>query len=77
MPRLIFFLVYFFTMTPAFIATLWVLEKLHLPGRRAISVRYYRALCAVLRVRIRVVGTPMRDTPTLILSNHISWLTSR
>jgi lyso-ornithine lipid O-acyltransferase len=74
MPRLIFFLVYFFTMTPTFIATLWVLEKLHLPGRRAMSVRYYRALCAVLRVRIRVVGTPMRDTPTLILSNHISWL---
>lgn len=74
MPRLIFFLVYFFTMTPAFIATLWVLEKLRLPGRRAISVRYYRALCAVLRVRIRVVGTPMRDTPTLILSNHVSWL---
>jgi 1-acyl-sn-glycerol-3-phosphate acyltransferase len=74
MPRLIFFLVYFFTMTPAFIVTLWVLEKLRLPGRRAISVRYYRALCAVLRVRIRVVGTPMRDTPTLILSNHVSWL---
>ena len=74
MPRLIFFLVYFFTMTPAFIATLWVLEKLRLPGRRTISVRYYRTLCAVLRVRIRVVGTPMRDTPTLILSNHVSWL---
>jgi lyso-ornithine lipid O-acyltransferase len=74
MPRLIFFLVVFFTMTPAFIATLWVLEELRLPGRRAISVRYYRALCAVLRVRIRVVGTPMRDIPTLILSNHVSWL---
>ncbi len=74
MPRLIFFLVVFFTTTPAFIATLWVLEKLRLPGRRAISVRYYRTLCAVLRVRIRVVGTPIRDTPTLILSNHVSWL---
>jgi len=74
MPRLIFFLVVFFTMTPAFIATLWVLEKLRLPGRRAISVRYYRALCAVLRVRIRVVDAPMRDIPTLILSNHVSWL---
>jgi 1-acyl-sn-glycerol-3-phosphate acyltransferase len=74
MPRLISFLVVFFTMTPAFIATLWVLEKLHLPGRRAISVRYYRALCAFLRVRIHVLGTPMRDQPTLILSNHVSWL---
>ena len=74
MSRLIFFLIYFFTVTPAFIATLWVLENLHLPGRRSISVRYYRALCAFLRVRIHVVGTPIRDKPTLILSNHVSWL---
>ena len=74
MPRLIYFLVYFFTVTPTFIATLWVLETLRLPGRRAISVRYYRALCGFLRVRINVVGTPMRDHPTLILSNHVSWL---
>ena len=49
MPRLIFFLVVFFTMTPAFIATLWVLEKLRLPGRRAISVR--RLTAATLRER--------------------------
>jgi lyso-ornithine lipid O-acyltransferase len=74
MPRLICFLVYFFSVTPAFIATLWVLEKLHLPGRRPISLRYYRALCAFLRVRIHIVGTPIRDRPTLILSNHVSWL---
>ena len=74
MPRLIFFIAYFFTVTPTFIATLWVLEKLRLPGRRAISVRYYRALCAVLRVHIRVVGMPMRNGPTLILANHVSWL---
>jgi 1-acyl-sn-glycerol-3-phosphate acyltransferase len=74
MPRLLGFLIVFFTMTPAFIATLYVLEKLRLPGRRAISIRYYRTLCAVLRVRIRVIGTPMRGRPTLILSNHVSWL---
>ena len=74
MLRLIYFLVVFFTMTPAFIATLWVLEKLRLPGQRTLSLRYYRTLCAVLRVRIRVVGTPLRDRPTLILSNHVSWL---
>lgn len=74
MPRLFFFTVYFFTVTPAFIAMLWLLQKLHLPGRRPISVRYYKALCAFLRVHIRVVGVPSRDTPTLILANHVSWL---
>ncbi len=74
MPRLIFFIAYFFTVTPTFIATLWVLEKLRLPGRRMISVRYYRALCSILRVHIRVIGTPMREKPTLVLANHVSWL---
>jgi 1-acyl-sn-glycerol-3-phosphate acyltransferase len=74
MPRLIYFVCVFFTMTPAFIATLWVLDKLQLPGQRAISLRYYRVLCAVLRVRIHVVGMALRDRPTLILSNHVSWL---
>jgi len=74
MPRLVFFTIYFFTVTPTFIATLWVLEKLRLPGRRTISLRYYRALCAILRVRINVVGTPVRGKPTLILGNHVSWL---
>ena len=34
MLRLADVLLVFFTMTPAFIAALWLIEKLHLPGRR-------------------------------------------
>jgi lyso-ornithine lipid O-acyltransferase len=74
MLRLGYVLVVFFTMTPAFIASLWVLEKFKLPGRRSLSVRYYRTLCALLRVRIRVIGQPVQGRPTLILANHVSWL---
>ncbi len=74
MLRLTYVLVVFFTTTPAFIASLWVLEKLNLPGRRPLSVRYYRMLCGLLRVRIHTVGTPANGQPTLILSNHVSWL---
>ena len=74
MLRLTYVLAVFFTMTPAFIASLWVLDKLKLPGRRPLSVRYYRALCGLLHVRIRVVGQPAHGKPTLILANHVSWL---
>jgi 1-acyl-sn-glycerol-3-phosphate acyltransferase len=74
MLRLTYVLVVFFTMTPAFIASLWVLDRLRLPGRRPLSVRYYRALCGLLHVRIQVVGQPAHGKPTLILANHVSWL---
>jgi 1-acyl-sn-glycerol-3-phosphate acyltransferase len=74
MLRLSYVLVVFFTITPSFIGALWVLEKLKLPGRRPLSVRFYRTLCGLLRVRIRVVGQPMQGRPTLMLANHVSWL---
>jgi lyso-ornithine lipid O-acyltransferase len=64
---------FFFTMTPLLIAAQWLLAKLHLPGWGNIAVRYYRALCAVLRIRIRIVGEPVRDRAVLFVSNHVSW----
>jgi 1-acyl-sn-glycerol-3-phosphate acyltransferase len=35
---------------------------------------YYRLLRLLLRVRVRVVGAPVRDHPVLIVANHVSWL---
>src|SRR5882672_9764529 len=64
---------FFFTMTPLLILVQWLLEKLHLPGWGVITVNYYRALCAVLRIRVRVVGEPVRDRAVLFVSNHVSW----
>src|SRR5450759_5664074 len=64
---------FFFTMTPLLISVQWLLDKLHLPGSGAIGVHYYRALCAVLRLRIRVVGEPVRGRAVLFVSNHVSW----
>jgi 1-acyl-sn-glycerol-3-phosphate acyltransferase len=63
----------FFTMTPMLIFVQWLLERLGMPGWGAIGVRYYRALCAVLRIRVRVVGAPVRDRAVLFVSNHVSW----
>jgi 1-acyl-sn-glycerol-3-phosphate acyltransferase len=63
----------FFTATPLLIAVQWLLEKLNLPGWGGIATTYYRLLCWALRIRIRVVGQPVRDRAVLFVSNHLSW----
>ena len=73
MARGLFVAIIFFSMTPLLIAAQWLLVKLGLPGWGVIAVNYYRALCAVLRIRVRVVGEPVRDRAVLFVSNHVSW----
>ena len=60
-------------MTPLLIAAQWLLDKLKLPGWGVIAIGYYRILCSVLRIRVRVVGEPVRDRAVLFVSNHVSW----
>lgn len=45
-------------------------------GDGAYLVPYYwhKALCAVLRIRVQVVGKPHTDSQTLFVSNHLSYL---
>jgi len=74
MLRLTFFAIVFFSTTLPFVGTLWLLDKLKLPGRRPLSVGYYRLLCRLLKLRIHTVGRPASGHPTLIVSNHVSWL---
>lgn len=71
--RALFVAALFFTMTPLLIFVQWLLERLAMPGWGAVGVRYYRALCAALRIRVRVVGEPVRDRAVLFVSNHVSW----
>ena len=73
MARALFVAIVFFTITPLLIAAQWLLVKLGLPGWGVIAVNYYRALCTVLRIRVRVVGEPVRDRAVLFVSNHVSW----
>jgi 1-acyl-sn-glycerol-3-phosphate acyltransferase len=64
----------FAALTSVLIAVLWLLDMLKLPGRRRISVIYYRLVCRLLRIRITVVGErPRRGHPALLISNHVSW----
>jgi 1-acyl-sn-glycerol-3-phosphate acyltransferase len=73
MLRALFIAAFFFTITPVLISIQWLLGKLHLPGWGFISANYYRVLRALLRIRVRVVGKPVRDRAVLFVSNHVSW----
>jgi len=63
----------FFTVTPLLISIQWLLGKLGLPGWGFICSNYYRALCTLLGIRVRVVGEPVRERAVLFVSNHVSW----
>jgi 1-acyl-sn-glycerol-3-phosphate acyltransferase len=74
MIRALFIAVVFFTMTPLLISIQWLLGKLGLPGWGFIAANYYRILRSLLRVRVRVDGTPVRGRAVLYVSNHVSWV---
>ncbi len=57
MLRIVFIAAAFVVMTSALAATLWTLNISRLPGRRAASRAYSRALCVLLGIRIGVVGS--------------------
>ncbi len=73
MLRAPFIAAFFFTVTPVLIAVQWLLLKLRLPGWGAVAILYYRALCALLRIHVRVDGVQARQHAVLYVSNHVSW----
>jgi len=73
MLRALFIAAFFFTMTPLLISIQWLLDKLNLPGWGFISSNYYRVLCSLLRIHVRVIGAPVRSCAVLFVSNHVSW----
>jgi lyso-ornithine lipid O-acyltransferase len=74
MARALFIAAFFFTVTPLLISIQWLLEKFKLPGWGFIGSNYYRVLCSLLRIRVRINGEPVRDRAVLFVSNHISWV---
>lgn len=60
--------------TAALIPFQWLSVIFRLQTRRVIPVVYHRMLCALLGVRIQVVGARLTAGPVLVVSNHVSWL---
>src|SRR5262245_50393194 len=73
MARALFMAAFFFTVTPLLISIQWLLGKLGLPGWGFIASNYYRVLCSLLRIKVRVNGAPMQSRAMLFVSNHVSW----
>ncbi len=73
MARALVIAAFFFTMTPLLISVQWLLGKLNLPGWGFIASNYYRVLCSLLRIRVRVNGEPVRNRAVFFVSNHVSW----
>jgi lyso-ornithine lipid O-acyltransferase len=61
-------------MTLILIPFQWISIVLRAPTRRLIPVGYHRAVCALLGIRIRVIGQRTRARPLLLVANHSSWL---
>lgn len=74
MIRALFIGAFFITMTPLLISIQWLLGKLGLPGWGFICSNYYCVLRALLRIRVRVNGEPVRSRAVLYISNHVSWV---
>jgi 1-acyl-sn-glycerol-3-phosphate acyltransferase len=48
--------------------------RFSLPMQRRIPTLFHRLVCALLGVRIKVIGAPSPQRPLLIVSNHVSWI---
>jgi 1-acyl-sn-glycerol-3-phosphate acyltransferase len=74
MVRYVFVMLILLLISGAVFVVLWTLSLLNLPGRRWVARGYFRLLCKLLRVRVRIVGTAVHDQPVLMVANHVSWL---
>jgi 1-acyl-sn-glycerol-3-phosphate acyltransferase len=74
MVRVVFVITAIAVITFPLMPVQWLAIRLNLGARRRIPVMYHRMICAILGVRIRVVGERMPEHPLLIVANHSSWL---
>ncbi len=52
----------------------WLGVKLGRPYAKTLPIRFHRVLCGIIGIEVTVRGTPFKDGPCLIASNHNSYL---
>lgn len=72
--RLIFLFVVIIPFGLIFSLPQFLIVKLGFPGASVLPRIFHTLLCAMLGLRITVSGTPNIGQPTLMVSNHISWI---
>ncbi len=60
--------------TAALIPLQWLSVIFRLSSRRKIPMLYHRLVCAIIGVRVHVVGRRAERHPLLVVANHASWL---
>ncbi len=62
------------TVTPPLMVLQWFLLKLAPSAAVQLPRLFHRNVCRVLRIRIKIAGTPVDTGPCLLAANHTSWL---
>jgi 1-acyl-sn-glycerol-3-phosphate acyltransferase len=71
--RSLFFIFIYVPWMLIFVPTQWVWSKLRAPGWNIIPRWFHWLGTKFLGLEVTVIGKPVEDRPTLIVSNHISW----
>jgi 1-acyl-sn-glycerol-3-phosphate acyltransferase len=67
-------LFFFFLLTLPLMPIQALFIATRLPAARYLPVLYHSLVCKLLGMRVHLSGAPIASGPTLIVSNHISWL---
>jgi 1-acyl-sn-glycerol-3-phosphate acyltransferase len=52
----------------------WLAVKCSFPWRRSFPQSYHKFLCRLFGIRLKVIGTPLKNRGVLFVANHTSWL---
>lgn len=74
MLRLAFVIGVFASGAASLVSIQWCLRTLGWKEQPQLSMFFYRVLRRLLRLQIRVVGTPVTGRPVIFVANHMSWV---
>ena len=71
--RSLFFIFLYLPFMLVFVPLQFLVSRTPLPFWNAIPRWFHAMGCRFLGLKVKVVGEPVRNRPTLMLSNHVSW----
>ena len=72
--RALYVLTVVILLTIPLIPVQWLLNLLKLRLKRRLPMMWHRIMASVVGLKVKTFGTPTKERPLLIVSNHISWL---
>ncbi|MEX2276570.1 MAG: lysophospholipid acyltransferase family protein [Cucumibacter sp.] len=72
--RVLFFFLVLLPYTVLLMPVQVAILLIRLPGWNVLPRGFFWLVCRILSIRVTVIGKPYDKAPTLLLSNHISWM---